>query len=302
LVADTLPELRALRFIYQNNFDQYNRVDLKSVDAPVQRLLEIFYCRWKEIPVAFGPQRQHYLDLLLANAGKLEKDDKPGPRTSYYKICTYLFIAEYYSSHNENWSALKYAQKAYPLLTDAMDKKYPQLEYVFVVALYKYYLEHYREKSFFYRAALVPLRSGNKEEGLKLLKQCAANPSIIQTEACIFLSHILMHHENRTYEAMVYSEELNRNYPNNLKMTELYAENLIRCKKYSVALPLVATLANQSSFYFSVPGHFLEGILEEELFKNKAKAIASYQLCTQKEYKPIEYFQKKSLQRLNDLD
>jgi len=301
-VADTLPELKALHFIYQNDFDRYDKVNIKSVDAPVQRLLEIFYCRWKEIPVAFGPQQQHYLDLLLANAEKIEKDDKPGLITSYYKICAYLFIAEYYSSHGESWSALKYAQKSYPLLLEAMDKKYSQLEYVFVVALYKYYTEHYREKSFFYRAALIPLRSGNKEEGLKLLKQCATNPSIIQTEATIFLAHILMHHENKPYDALTYSEELSRSYPNNLKFMELYAENLIRCKKYTEAIPLVATLTKQSSFYFAGPAQYLEGLLEEEHYKNTAKAKMAYEFCLQKEYKPIEYFQKKASQRLKDLD
>jgi predicted Zn-dependent protease len=183
-----------------------------------------------------------------------------------------------------------------------MDKKYSQLEYLFVVGLYKYYVEHYRQKSFFYRAALIPLRSGSTEEGLKLLRQCAASPSIIQSDACIFLAHILMHHENKPTEALVYSEDLHRNYPNNMKVKELYAENLIRCKKYSEAIPLVATLESQNSFYFSGPAHFFEGLLEEEFYKNKEKAKAAYQRCTEKEYRAIEYFQKRAAHRLKDLD
>jgi hypothetical protein len=254
------------------------------------------------MPVAFSQQHQHYLDLLLANANQLEKEGKPEPKTSYYKIFTYLFLAEYYSLVNENWAAIKYAQKAYPLLTEAIDKKYSQLEYVFVVALYKYYVEHYRQKSFFYRAALIPFRSGSREEGLRLLKQCATSPSIIQTDATIFLAHILMHHEGKPYEALAYSEDLQRNYPNNMKVKELYAENLIRCKKYTEAIPLVATLTSQNSFYYAGPAHFFEGLIEEEFYKNITRAKAAYKLCTEKEYKAIEYFQKRALQRLKDLD
>jgi predicted Zn-dependent protease len=111
-----------------------------------------------------------------------------------------------------------------------------------------------------------------------------------------------MHYEDKPNEALVYSENLIRLYPNNLKLVELYAENLIRCKKYTEAIPLVQTLTKQNSFYFAGPGHFLEGLIEEELHKNNTKAKLAYQLSLEKEYKPIEYFQKKALQRMKDLN
>ena len=149
---------------------------------------------------------------------------------------------------------------------------------------------------------MVPLRSGNKADGLKLLKQCAENPSLIQTEACIFLAHILLHLENKPNDALPYSERLIQNYPHNLKLTEFYAENLIRSKKYAEAIPLVEVLGKQNFFYFSGPGHFLKGLIEEEFHKNNDKAKKAYQQCLEKEYKPIEYFQKKALQRMKDLD
>jgi hypothetical protein len=302
LVADTLPELRALDLVYQNQFDKYHQIDIKSVDTNTQRLLEIFYLRWKEIPVSFSAHRQHYLNLLLANAGSLEKQAKSDLKVSYFKICTYLFMSEYYSSQNENWPALKYAQKAYPLLTEAIDKKYSIPEYQFIIALYKYYVEYYRQKSLFFRAALIPLRSGNKTEGLNLLKKCAESPSLIQTEARIFLAHLLLHYENKPNDALIYSERLSQIYPTNLKFKELHCENLIRCKKYSEAIPLVEILEKQDAFYFSGPGHFLRGLIEEEFYKNKLKARIAYRRCVEKDYKPIEQFQKKALQRMKDLD
>ncbi|GHN00885.1 hypothetical protein WSM22_23740 [Cytophagales bacterium WSM2-2] len=293
----------AIASIYGFHFEDYKKsvASLGTNDGDTRRLLDIFYWRWKEIPVAYSSFNQKYHELLLKNAAELDKQKSSDVPTSYLKICSYLFLAEYHSWLGENWTALKYGQKAYQYVISVIDKKYTQPEYLFITGLYKYYIEFYKQKSLFYKAALLPLRSGNKTEGLKLLRQCSETPSLAQTEARIFLSHILLHLENLPEESLPISKSLVEQYPGNLKFAELYAENLIKCKKYKEALIYVEELQNQAAPYYTGPGYFYRGCIEEDFFKNPAKAKLAYQKCVGIEYKPIEFYRKLATQRLKKL-
>ncbi|MBS1557991.1 MAG: hypothetical protein JST69_04615 [Bacteroidetes bacterium] len=299
---DTSTELKALYSIYDFQFEKYHnqlRV-LPADETSLAQLLEIFFFRWKEIPVAYSTASSQYQQLLLKNLSALLKEKEPTPSTIYYQICTCLFLAEYYSSLNENWSALKYAQKAYPLVIASLDKKTNQPEFLFINGLYLYYIEYYREKNLFYRVALSPLRKGNKEEGLKILNQCLEKKSMIQIEAKLYLAHILLHLEKKTDEALPISQSLAICFPKNLKFAELYAENLIAVKKYAEANKFVSILETQRSPYYSIPGHVLRGLIEEDYLNNKNKAKEAYLFSTRQELKPVEYFQKIALQRLKN--
>jgi|GEM_PF-2497666 len=301
--SDSLAQTKALSAIYGFHFEDYKKCisALSEKDKNIKHLLNIFYLRWKEIPIAYSPHSEEYHHLLLNSVAELEKDNGTDIYTSYFKICSYLFLSEYHSWLGENWAALKYAQKAYHLVIVAMDKQYSQPEFLFIKGLYQYYIEYYKQKSLFYKAALIPLRSGDRKEGLNILKQCTLRPSIVQTEARIFVAHILLHLDNKPSESLPVTKSLIEDYPGNLKFIELHTESLIKCKKYTEALPFVEILQNQTSFYYSGPGNFFRGLIEENHFKNKTKAKIAYQKCIEKEFKPIEYFQKNASQRLKQI-
>jgi len=300
--SDTSAELKTLHSIYEFHFEKSSGQlqTFAEKNARLKQLLEIFYLRWKEIPVAFSPASNTYQQSLLKNLAELSKEKTPTHAVIYYQICTYLFFAEYHSSLGEPWSALKYAQKAYPLVVTSMDKNYTQPEFIFLKGLYLYYIEYYKQKNLFYRLALSPLRKGNKEDGLKILKRCADKKSMTQTEAKIYLAHILLQLEKKSDEALPYSKSLAESYPKNIKFAELYAENLIACKKYTDATTLVAQLEEQHSAYYSIPGHVLRGLIEEEYFHNAPKAKEAYLLAVKQELKPVEYFQKIARLRLKN--
>ncbi len=300
---DSLHIYKTLEAIYNFKFDDFEKSakPLTEKEKNVWPLLEIFALRWKEVPVAYSKSAGKYHDLLIQNIARLEKKRDPTPLNSYFKICTLLFLSEYHSSKEENWTALKYAQKAYPLLTEAFKRNYDQPEFQFIKGLYLYYIEYYRQKNLFYRAALIPFHSGDRRKGFELLNSSADKLSMAQVEARIFSAHILLRIENKPNEALAFSKRLVDDYPDNLKFIELYTDNLIKCKMYNDAIPFVDRLENQKSLYYSVPGHFFRGIIEEEYFKNKTTAKQAYQHCIETDYKPIEIYQRLALLRLKGL-
>ncbi|MBS1681081.1 MAG: hypothetical protein JST48_05165 [Bacteroidetes bacterium] len=298
--ADSVRLPKLLDRIYNYRFDVDGDSLLNQIDPATQPLLEIFALRWKQIPVAYSPFSKHYLQLLLNNISHLETK-KPSPRITYFKICTYLFLSEYHFSLNENWAALRYAQKAYPLVIETFDNNYTQPEFLFIKGLYLYYIEYYKQKSLFFRAALIPLKSGNKQEGLWYLRKSAEQLSLAQVEALIFAAHILLHLENKPYEALDVSIKLIEMYPQNLKFIELYTDNLLRCKLYTQAIPWVKKLVDQPAVYYSIPGHLFNGIIEEEYYQNKTEAKRAYQQCVVTKYKPAEHYQRLAYQRLKKI-
>lgn len=300
---DSLLPSKALDAVYKLQFDGFEKIASNFIqkDQVMYSLLKIFALRWKEVPVAYSQSSHQYHDLLLKELAMLEKEKNQTPMLSYYKICTYLFLSEYYFSLDEKWSALKYAQKAYPLVMESFEKNYTQPEFQFIKGLYLYYIEYYRKKNLFYRAALFAFHSGNQKKGLELLKTSAGQFSMAQVEAKIFLAHIYLHLENKPFEALPYSKELTSNYPTNLKLMELYTNNLVKCKMYREAMTFVDQLENQKNEYYSIPGYFYRGVIEDELFNDKEKAKTAYQRCLQTNYKPVEAYQKLATQRLKKL-
>lgn len=292
-----------LQAVYRFQFDDYERKwkQLEGDDKKSKTLLQLFCWRWKGVPVAYHPLGKPYHELLLEYLASLESDKQGGATVAYYKICTLLFLAEYHSSLGQTWQAVKYSQKAYPVITEAFDQGYTAPEFTFIRGLYNYYIEYYRHKNFFFRAAFLPFRDGDKEEGLRLLRLSATQTSMAQTEAKIFLTHVYLHLENNPAEALTYSSALLRDFPLNDKLRELHAECLLQNKRYEEAAAVISPLESHERFYFSCPGNFFRGWLEEEFYRNKTAARAAYQKCLLEVFKPIEGYQKRASARLRKM-
>lgn len=300
---DSLLPSKALDAVYKLQFEGFEKIssNLTQKDKRLYTLLKIFALRWKEVPVAYSQSSHQYHELLLKELALLENEKNPTPTLLYYKICSYLFLSEYYFSLDEKWSALKYAQKAYPLVMESFEKNYIQPEFLFIKGLYLYYIEYYRKKNLFYRAALFAFHSGNQKKGLELLKASASQFSMAQVEAKIFLAHIYLHLENKPLEALPYSQALIESYPTNIKLVELYTNNLVKCKMFKEAIIFVDQLEDQKKEYFSIPGHYYRGVIEEDFNNQKEKAKQAYLRCLETKYKPVEAYQKLAAQRLMKL-
>ena len=296
------PAYEALQSIYAFRFDEYeNRLaQLPEQKSPTATLLQLFYWRWKGVPVAYSTYRKSYVDRLNSFLTELEKQSGNSSTIVYHQICTLLFLAEYHASLGQTWQAVKFSQRAYPLISRVFEEQYTEPEFDFIRGLYLYYIDHYRQKSFFFRAAFLPFRDGDKTEGLRLLQLCATRPSMAQVEARIFLAHIYLHLENKPAEALHYSTLLSQSFPANPKLQELHVEALLENGHYEKASPIASLLATQADFYFACPGYFFLGRLAEQSGQ-RANARSFYERCLSQEFRPIETYQKRAQQRLRQL-
>lgn len=256
-----------------------------------QTLLRVFLWRWQFVPVAYSAHKEAYLKLLLSpEPGKRTKQTPRGQ--IYVEICRNLFLAEFHSSLNQTWQALRYAQRTYPYLVQVLDEGFAEPEFVFVGGLYHYYIEHYREKSMFFRVALAAFRDGSRAEGIRRLQQAALVPSTARVEAKIFLAHILLRLERRPAEALEFSEGLVSEFPANLKFHELFVENLLALGRYAAAEESIRLLEQAADPYFRVPAHYFRGLLEKEHCQRPALAVQHFEACASANFAPVAAYQR----------
>jgi hypothetical protein len=270
-------QLEILELIYQGKYkESQNLLESFSFNDPHEKaVLEIFLLRWKHIPVALSPVSKEYLGKLLSleqalNERALEKE------TAYYKICTYLFLAECHAAKNNMWEAARAVQRAYPSVLTCFDDSLTSDECTFVKGLYLYYADLYQDNHFTGKLMIPFIKNGDREAGLKFLSAASFSKSRAGTEAAIYKAHILLHFEKKPKEALAVSETLAMRYPDNLKLLELYAECLLACGQYGKAQPVIERLRHTPDKFFHCAAQLFEGILQEEVFNNIAKAKEHY--------------------------
>lgn len=96
---------------------------------------------------------------------------------------------------------------------------------VFGIGLYNYAADYVTEKYPFLKALLFFLPKGNKELGLKQLRDCAENAKFSKTEASFVLCFIHLTYEKNYAEAEKYAARLNNLYPEN----PIFEKYLGRC-------------------------------------------------------------------------
>lgn len=87
-----------------------------------------------------------------------------------------------------------------------------------ILGLYYYFIDYIGEEYFFMNAVLFPFAEGNKELGLKYLKECALSENVvISTEANYFLLKIYSGTE----------KDYNKAYENAIVLTQQHPKNLV---------------------------------------------------------------------------
>lgn len=103
--------------------------------------------------------------------------------------------------------------------------------------LYYYFVDYGYENYFLARAYLIFLPSGDKEKGLKFLKESAKSKDIlVRTEACYFLMRTYCELEENYVEALNYLEPLTKLYPDNLLYRYHHCRILLFMNKKELAL------------------------------------------------------------------
>ncbi len=166
-----------------------------------------------------------YMDTSIAFAEKLYKEDKNNPEANFFLAGAYGFKARLQSDRNNYTSAAFTAKKSLNYLNDDQnDASELGPEFIFGDALYNYFREWIPDHMPKLKPILLFFKKGDKELGLKQLKDVADNAFYTRIEAMTFLMRIYNDYEGKRNEAMQYSKYLKTTYPNNPYFERYYAK------------------------------------------------------------------------------
>lgn len=275
---------RTIDYIYGLEFEK-SETEIREIedllgDHPAVFLLKAFDIYWKKKPFKSGTADfktfENYLLKTLELSNNLIEENEDDIEAKFFALSAHAYLAQLYVENDENLKALGEAQECYGYITDGFDVvgKYP--EYYFPCGIYNYYREKYPEENPFFKPFLWFFRSGDKEEGLEMLKKGADKAIFTKVESLAYLFHIYLRYEYEPRSAHPYARKLYQMYPANMTFVSNYAETLLHEKEYDKAKPLIDTLKTSDSLYDNYVGKILYGMYLEKSSPDADAAIAAY--------------------------
>lgn len=188
---------------------------------------------WKIMPNTKSTQYDErflaYMDSTIRVAENLYK------KNPEYKIEAAFFLAAahgfkgrlYSDEERKNWGkAAVEGKSALNYMKVCREKEYLSPELLFGDALYNYFSVWVPENYSSLKPIMWFFRKGDKELGLKQLKEVSYNAFYTRTEAMVWLMRILNSYENDQLRAYQISEYLFQTYPNNPYFHRYYARML----------------------------------------------------------------------------
>ena len=196
---------------------------------------------WQMMPnldaeTPLGDQFLAYMDSTISMAEKMTKVDDDNIEANFFLAGAYGFKGRYHSERR-NWGrsanagrlALKYLKK-----TKGNESFSPEI--LFGDALFNYYSIWIRENYPMLKPILMFFPKGDKELGIKQMKQVATNAFYTRVEAQYFLMRITAYELNDTREALRLGEYMFNRYPNNPYFHRFYARMLYTSGQYTRAI------------------------------------------------------------------
>jgi len=247
---------------------------------------------WKIMPntknTAYDGSFLAYMDTTIQVAERLY-----GQSPAYKAEAAFFLAAAYglkgrlYSDEErKNWrKAASVGKNALDYLEESRGNHHLSPELVFGDALYNYFSVWVPENYPALRPILWFFPKGDKQLGLKQLKEVSYNAFYTRTEAMVWLMRILNSYENDQYQALQISEYLVESYPNNPYFHRYYARMLYSVGRYAEAEPvcieILARMDSGKRGYEATSGRYAAFFLGQiyESKKDLDDARKYYELC-----------------------
>jgi len=198
---------------------------------------------------------------------------------AFFIAATYAFIGRLHAERRHWRKAASAGKNSMRYLEYCRGKEEFGAEILFGDAVYNYYSEWIPENYPLLRPVMAFFKSGDKEEGLRQLKEVANNAFFTRTEAQYFLMRILANEEKKPKEALFTSQYLRETFPNNPYFHRFYAQllystgNLQKAEKES--LSIIDRLENKQRGYEYTSGRYGAFFLGEIYSRRKKTDLAS---------------------------
>lgn len=229
-----------------------------------------------------------YMDSTITVAERLY-DDFPANKVeaAFFLAAAHGFKGRLYSDEERKaWrKAASAGKEALNYLEESKGHHNLSPELLFGDALYNYFSVWVPENYPALKPVLWFFPKGDKELGLKQLKEVSYNAFYTRTEAMVWLMRILNSYENDQLQALQISQYLVENYPDNPFFHRYYARMLYSMGRYDegikVSQDILARIDSGMLGYEATSGRYAAFFLGQiyERKKNLKEAEKYYKLC-----------------------
>lgn len=269
--------------IYNYEFSEAEEVIVmledKYPDHPITSFYKGLIYYWKYYPVIpEKPGSEEFeweMELSWERADSLKQQDC-NIEGVFFELMARSFIVMYYADNGKSSRAIKHFNTIYRDILQGFELQEDFQEFLFITGLYNYYREAFPEAYPIYKPALIFFRKGDREKGLKMLRDAAFETDFMKVEAAMFLSMIHINFENNPDSALWYAEYLHGEYPGNTYFHSKYTEMLLINGQYDRALIQIDSMMQLDS-YNRMKSTVFRGIHEEKGMSDPDKAKGLYE-------------------------
>ncbi|HYG41079.1 MAG TPA: tetratricopeptide repeat protein [Cytophagales bacterium] len=299
LLLDNTVQLQstdAVNYMYNFKFDRAEKEfkELKKMYSthPLPYFLLGLNEWWKIVPnisnKAYDDKFIAYMDTAIYWSEKLFELNEDDIEAAFFLAAAYGFKGRLFSERSE-WTKAAFAGKnSLKYLDKSKNGNDLSPEFLFGDALYNYYSIWIPENYPVLKPILYFFPKGDKQLGLKQLKEVANNAFYTRTEAQNFLMNIYSISENNNLEAYHISKYLAETFPDNSYFQRFYARMLYYMGNYketeAVSLDILNKIERKMPGYEGTSGRYAAFYLGQvyESLRNPGKAKEYY-------VKAIEY-------------
>ena len=225
----------ALNAMYNFKFDEaeakFKEYEQRYPEHPMPYFLMALSNWWKMMPdldnekftKAYVDDFFKYTDLAIEKGEKAFKEDNQNEEIAFILAAAYGFKGRYYAEQHSFMKAASAGNNALEYLFKFKGRSDLSPEFVFGDALFNYYAEWIKQEYVLLRPVLAFFPKGDKNLGIKQLKQVAYNAFYTRTEAQYFLMRIYYNEENREDIAYPTAQYLGVTFPDNPYFQRMHA-------------------------------------------------------------------------------
>jgi len=263
-----LDATKAVNSMYNFKFDvaetEFKWMRYKYPSHPLPVFLMGLMEWWKIQPnidnEQFDAHFEALMDTSIALADEMQRKDKQNVEASFFLAASYGFKGRLFAERG-SWRKAAFAGKN-ALANMQINKQNDTLspEFLFGIALFNYYSVWIPANYKFLRPVMALFPKGDKEKGIKQLKEVAFNAFYTRTEAQLYLARIYANEEDQPAKALPMTEYLAATFPDNPYFQRLYARMCYSQGKTAevekVSLEILDKIEKQLNGYEATSGRY----------------------------------------------
>jgi len=198
---------------------RFDKIDRRYPDHPVGPFLKGLNLWWTIMldltntshDEAFVEQMNTVIDRCDA----LLEENPEHFDAALFKAAAHGFLSRLHSNRRHWWKTIRNAQKAISYVQTVEEIAPERGDYVFGPGMYDYYAAILPEEYSVSQAIMWVLPDGDKERGLRLLRETATNGRYVRTEAIYFLTKVHYLYEDDFRGSRKWASKLRERHPDN---------------------------------------------------------------------------------------